>query len=219
MGIYGQWIDTWKQNGSELALILEDDINVSPYVWRWVKAVHEVFGNRDDVFGYCIHTVEMFPVHRAPVKVDPKYNVFLHRLLSPWGFVPHPKVWSGFQKWFHRVRQDKTFKPYIGVEGHIFDTWYKQFEKEGREDSMWTIWFIRYTNDHNLYCVCHNLVRFTNNSYSQLALNRLEIGLHYPKKLRINEDKILTKWNDSYIKFPAKIPRCEFNHTMALVDI
>ena len=43
VGIYGQWIDTWKPNGTELALILEDDINVSPYVWRWVKAVDKVF--------------------------------------------------------------------------------------------------------------------------------------------------------------------------------
>ena len=220
VGIYGQWIDTWKPNGRELALILEDDINVSPYVWRWVKAVHKTFGNRDDVFGYCIQNENViFPVHSAPVEVDPKYNVFLHRLVGSWGFIPHPKVWSDFQKWFHSVRKVKTFKPYIGVDGHIFDRMYKRFEKKGTADSMWTEWFVRYTNDHNLYCVYNNLVRFTNSEYSKLAINRKETGLHFHKKGIFNEDEILTKWNDSYIKFPAKIPRLEFNHNIALVDI
>ena len=84
---------------------------------------------------------------------------------------------------------------------------------------MWTEWFIRYTNDHNLYCVYNNLVRFTNSKYNKLAVNRVEPGLHALEKGRYNEDEILTKWNDSYINFPAKIPRLEFNHRITLVDI
>lgn len=38
VGIYGQWIDTWRplEGSQELALMLEDDLSVSPYAWRWV---------------------------------------------------------------------------------------------------------------------------------------------------------------------------------------
>ena len=84
---------------------------------------------------------------------------------------------------------------------------------------MWTEWFIRYTNGHNLYCVYNNLVRFTNSKYNKLAVNRVEPGLHALEKGRYNDDEILTKWNDSYINFPTKIPRLEFNHRITLVDI
>lgn len=36
VGIYGQWIDTWrpKDGSSELGLLLEDDLTVSPFAWR-----------------------------------------------------------------------------------------------------------------------------------------------------------------------------------------
>ena len=63
--------------------------------------------------------------------------------------------------------------PFLG------DKWYKIFEKSGTEDTMWTEWFIKYTNDRNLYCVYNNLVQFTNNNHSKLAVNREEIGLHF----------------------------------------
>ncbi len=40
VGICGQWIDTWrpKEYSSELAIILEDDVDLSPYAYRWLKA-------------------------------------------------------------------------------------------------------------------------------------------------------------------------------------
>lgn len=43
VGLYGQWMQTWRprndSRGTELALILEDDISVSPYAWRWIRFV------------------------------------------------------------------------------------------------------------------------------------------------------------------------------------
>jgi len=48
----GQWIDTWRprdNSDAELGLILEDDISVSPYAYRWLRAVHRAYRHRTDL--------------------------------------------------------------------------------------------------------------------------------------------------------------------------
>ena len=39
VGIYGQWIDTWRPplDSNELVLLLEDDITPSRFAYRWLK--------------------------------------------------------------------------------------------------------------------------------------------------------------------------------------
>ena len=133
VGIYGQWIDTWKPNGTELALILEDDISVSPYVWRWIKAAHKKFGSRLDILGYSLQSEGViFAVGGGGLKANENIPVFLNRQVGLWGFIPHPKVWGNFQNWFHKVIKDKSIKPYVGG-GVVFNTWYKSFEKKGSQ--------------------------------------------------------------------------------------
>ena len=234
VGIYGQWIDTWRPRGKELALILEDDISVSPYAWRWIKAMHGKFGGRGDILGY---TLQSEGVHLAAggedVSADPEMNVFLNRQMGSWGFIPHPKVWASFQDWYFEVRQNKSFKPYLGG-GVVFDFWYRNFERRGEQDSMWSIWFIHYTNKQNLYCVYSNLVVYANGVNHKLAVHRAEPGLHHLgqgnwffdllygtdyRRGKDNGHELLMKWKDEYIKFPTRIPRYEFNGTTKMVEI
>lgn len=44
VGLLGQWVHTWrpKINTSELALLLEDDIDVSPFVYRYVNVFYDL---------------------------------------------------------------------------------------------------------------------------------------------------------------------------------
>jgi hypothetical protein len=53
VGLYGQWVDSWrpKAGSNELALIIEDDIDVSPYAYRWVRLNHERHGHKDFISG------------------------------------------------------------------------------------------------------------------------------------------------------------------------
>ena len=39
VGIYGQWIDTWRPplDSNELVLLLEDDITPSRFAYKWLK--------------------------------------------------------------------------------------------------------------------------------------------------------------------------------------
>ena len=60
-GVYGQWLDTWKPPSSggeqEIALFVEDDVDISPYAYRWLKKVHAFYGHRDDIAMYCLQDI------------------------------------------------------------------------------------------------------------------------------------------------------------------
>ena len=220
VGIYGQWIDTWHpfEGSKEIALILEDDVSVSPHAWKWIKAVNNKYGNRSDVLGI---TLQMQRVQFAiggqkTVRAPSEDTVFMYRRMGSWGFSPHPRVWADFQDWFHEKYKDKSFHPYIGG-GVVFDQWYKIFEKEGRSDSMWTIWFIYYTEKvrTNLYCVYSNLNDHLKGDNHSISVNRQEPGLHYKGKKGVSNEHLLLKtWNHSYINFPKKIAKFEFSGKM-----
>ena len=219
VGIYGQWIDTWQPRGNELSLILEDDISVSPFAWRWIKAVHNNFGNRSDILGYTLQSEGVTTaVGGKAINAPKEAKVFMNRQMGSWGFAPHPKVWAEFQEWYHEVRKDKNFKPYVGG-GVVFDSWYKNFEKKGTQDSMWTIWFIKYTNERDMYGINNNLVSYTGDKNTQLAVHRREAGLHFQGKGLNNEGKLLTTWKEEYVQFGKTIPKYEFNGKMSDVNL
>ena len=230
VGLYGQWIHTWRlrsNDSRELALILEDDISVSPYAWRWVKAVHQAFGERRDIAGY---TLQCENVNRAdgkgPVPLLTNDTVFLYRIVGSWGFVPHPHRWAEFQDWYERVREQRFFKPY--VDGIYQTDWYRRFEREGRQDTMWTMWFIRYSIDHDLSVVYSNLSSIVAGSVSNsqrgkpgsshgpgyfLAVHRQEPGLHFFGKPRDGSYKLLKTWSSSYVNFTSdtQLTKYDFN--------
>lgn len=212
-GIYGQWIDTWRprKGSNEVALFLEDDLSVSKYTWKWLKAVHNKYGNDSQCFGYTLQSEQVIIASsQGPFRFPPQDTVFMYKLIGSWGFAPTASVWRDFQDWFHKQYQNQTsFRPY--VNGLVMTSWYKNFEKKHTQDSMWTMWFIYYINQRNLYCVFNNLKRVTNNA-SGLCVHRAEPGLHYHGKARKNTDKLLmSHWSDSYVKFPSKIKKYGFN--------
>ena len=46
--------------GNEIALILEDDMTVSPHAYRWLKAVHGKYGRRKDFGGVTLYSNSVF---------------------------------------------------------------------------------------------------------------------------------------------------------------
>jgi len=104
VGIYGQWIDTWRphdDSNDELALILEDDLSISKYAYRWVRAVYRAYSHRADfaaasVTGYQSVTLS----DRRPQRQlsGPKnHTVLMYKGFSSWGLAPKPLQWRRFQ--------------------------------------------------------------------------------------------------------------------------
>ena len=214
VGICAQWIDTWRPKsggGRELALILEDDLSVSPYAYRWLRAAHRKYGSRTDVAGY---TIQSEQVNRAdgggPLRRPRRQAAFLYKLLGSWGFAPHPDSWLAFQDWYHLARRDANFRPYVD-KAPLITKWYKAFELKNRHETMWTIWHVYYCDEHDLFTVYNNIATIAGSDAVLLAANRMEAGLHFQNKGAENTKNLLEVWSDEYIDLPDDPVRYDFN--------
>ncbi|ESN98398.1 hypothetical protein HELRODRAFT_192903 [Helobdella robusta] len=218
-GIMGQWIDTWRprvappfkpknmsstmypyrpEYGKEIALILEDDLSVSPQAYRFVKAAHRKYGGRADYAGVSLQSDEA-KAHNSgeTLKAPANESAFMYVCIGTWGFAPSPQYWAEFQDWFHYARKIKDFQPYL--DGTTPGSWFRSFVQRGTADSMWEMWFIYFANKKNAYTVFSNL-KFVNGDKADscVGINRREVGLHYPSKGAENLCKLLEVWDPKY---------------------
>jgi len=102
-GIIGQWIDTWRPRADsdvELGLILEDDISVSPYAYRWLRAVHHAYRHRSDFAGATLASDQMkilSTTKKGPLAAPKKDTVLMYKGFDAWGFSPKNLHWRRFQ--------------------------------------------------------------------------------------------------------------------------
>ena len=184
VGIWGQWIDSWRPISARgFGLILEDDIEVSPHYYQFLKRAREKYGQRNDVFGYTLQRgtlrANQTGFGRRGLQVDEKELIYLYPLVGSWGYAPEGRVWKEFRKWFHKKSCEKGFHPY--VEGLTPTKWYKKQEKKR---SMWTMWHIKYAEEMGLLTVYANLP-----DKKTLASNWREPGLHFRKQDKKNVKK------------------------------
>jgi len=88
--LQGQWMTVWRPAASfvdgagepEIALILEDDVSVSAYYWRWLRAAHRAYDGRSDVSGYSVSHPEMEHATGSVLEVPVNYTVFMYPVSS-----------------------------------------------------------------------------------------------------------------------------------------
>lgn len=206
--ITGQWIDTWQPPtaANELALILEDDIDVSPHAYRWLLAAHSHYGSWANVSGYTLQmeNTNFFAPEMRPMSGPPTDAAFAYPVLGTWGFAPRPAAWAAFQRWYHETRStNASYKPY--VEGIVPLRWYHELEDTGREETMWEMWHIHYTYLVRQWCIYPNFAGFTGAANVLLSSNRQEVGLHYAEKGLDNTGNLLHHWDSVFVKFPERL--------------
>ena len=214
-GIYGQWIETWRpqQNSKEIAIFLEDDVDLSPYAYRWLKAAYKHFENQTDIAGYSLYEAAVVNFKNPPDLM------FFHARLGTQGFSPTTHHWRAFQDWFHEKQRDPTFHPYVKYDTIVTD-WYKGFEKTHREKSMWSMWFIRFCDDNKLWTVYPNFSAFSktqrfgpelsaNNTF--MAYHRREKGLHFKGTASLSNGKLVSRWQEYFVQFPQNINKYYYN--------
>ena len=150
----------------------------SPYAYRWLRAAHNFTAYRENVAGITLQSEGLISAATGASLKKPKNGIgFFYRLMGSWGFSPDARIWRDFQNWYHSAANDSKFQPY--VDGLVMTRWYKSFQKKNTADSMWTMWFIYYCNEHKLFTLYNNLQSYTKRDDSCLAVNRREPGLHY----------------------------------------
>lgn len=103
------------------------------------------------------------------------------------------------QDWFHQIKSgpnSSTFHPY--VENTVPNSWYLTLESQGRQHTMWEMWYIHFMTKKKLFTVFNNFPAINGDGASCLGINRREVGLHYHSKGPENLCKLLSTWNTSY---------------------
>ena len=208
VGLYGQWINSWrpKENTTELALFLEDDIDVSPYAWKWLKAAYHRYRDDPEVFGIGLKPSYIVTgrLKHQFIRVPRKYTAFKYKLLHSHGFAPLPHAWRRFQDWYYKESNRTYLKPY--VPNIIPTLWYKRFQKRNTEDSMWTMWAIYYMWQTKKFAVFPNFSRLIKRRNGALVVHRREKGLHFKgvDRVRNSESLLLNQWLKGFSKFPRE---------------
>ncbi|CAH1781010.1 unnamed protein product [Owenia fusiformis] len=220
VGIIGQWIDSWKlgPDNKEICVILEDDVDVSPHFYTWLKPVHLKYQHRDDVSGVGLSTIFPDPLADKPqclekMKQTPsmcnairvvfnKNPVYMYKIPTTWGFSPKISSWRKFQIWYHNTRRsNSTFKPTIDAP-IIHNTWFN-----GVRD-MWSMWHIYHCHTNKLYCIFPNIVK-----NGKFANHRQEKGLHYfPAETKSQyTSSLVEEWKDMYLDLPDKLIHVDYD--------
>ncbi|XP_033725273.1 uncharacterized protein LOC117315236, partial [Pecten maximus] len=199
-GIYGQWMKTWNppSDSKEIAVILEDDLTVSKYFYKWLKNVHAKYDSLPYINGYALQGYSMKHGGAAGQLRAPDENiVFMYPILGTWGFSPNRENWIKYVKWFDSMSKVNNFKP--TVSGILPTLWYNNFIKQGKTGGMWSMWHIYHAWKFKEQTIYPNLP-----GKSGLTINWKESGLHYSKSQTVtkNKDPILTVWDKKFDNLP-----------------
>jgi hypothetical protein len=205
-----QWLLSWRpqENSKEMALIIEDDVDISPYAVRWLLAANKTFFDDSSVYSYTLKSEMVCGQHTpacAPIPVPKTHPAFKFPLFGNWGFSPKGSFWRQFQDWYtETLRKTPSYRPY--VEGlHRYNDWYERFLKEGTARTMVHEMFIlHYVFGHRekIYCLYHNLQAVTGNTGAKLSTHRQESGMHYKGQGKKSEQlHLVTDWDPTYANF------------------
>ena len=213
--IDGQWIDTWhpKVDTREIALIIEDDVDISNQSLRWLHHAHDAYDHLNDIGGYTLQMqgTRFFAGGKGGLRGPPTDNVFLYGVLGTWGYSPHANSWREFQHFFHS--KNSSVKPY--VPGILPNKWYQMFEKTGRQRSMWEMWHIYFTRQHHHFTVYCNIHVMTGRGNILLSHNRKEKGLHFGgkagKKSNVHWEQLMSVLKPEWLNFSKTPVRFSYN--------
>lgn len=173
MGLRDAWFNAWKPtNNNDRAIILEDDVEVSPPWFLWVNGAYDAYANVRAVAGFSLQRQDLVPLtdrqrrqDRVPSNGN---NPFLYRLLGSIGFAPNARVWTEFLNWTECALCNGVD---VSVEGLITSRWWRKYDKK----SLWSQHFIYYMYHNDLYC----LYQFPKNDTQSLGLHWKEKGEHF----------------------------------------
>lgn len=213
------WLFSYRpKNGTrEVAMILEDDIDISRHTWKWYKALHNHFRFANYIAGYSLKgkdaNIRTKEKKEVPIRGNKGHTIVLYNCFQAWGYSPNPAVWRKYQEFYMAnrklinpndlVNRRDEFEPTI--EGSLHTYWYNMHKGTGYKETLaHEMWNVYYTQKHNLYTVYSNLNYLTGREDVRLCENREEKGLHYDgdTKTLDSDALLLKKWDPKYAQFP-----------------
>lgn len=153
MGLRGAWFEAWTPRDSiQHGIILEDDVEVSPRWYVWLRAAWAAYGGHTDIAGVSLQrqTFVAKEPHSWDAEIVNDHQPFLYLLVGSYGFSPNPIHWKRFITWVHSIDL-ATYD--VSIPGLRTSDWWKS----GRTGHNWTQYFIYYCNIHDVYNLYVNL--------------------------------------------------------------
>jgi len=168
-GLRRAWLNAWPtvgQPGDARTLILEDDLEVSRWWFKWLSLMWKTYGHRDDLGGITLGRYQTCPVEALDgeqCEIANGHRPFLSRLVGSWGFSPNARFWK---KFLASEAQWINSEPAIG--DLAINVWMKS-----KKGSVWTLYWMKYSTElslFTLYVTCPN--------QKALAIHHREKGEH-----------------------------------------
>lgn len=212
-GLYQQWMYTWDLDSpGDIAVILEDDLELSPAFYQWLKRAHSQYGDDPEVGAFTLQRTEIRPRKPPPryyqghLRIPRGTDIFKYRLAGSWGLAPKRETWRAFLRWFEAKRRAGE-RPYL--EDHVFTTWYKRQERgHAIARTMWTSWFIKFVDERNIFTVTPYAPNRTT-----LSGCWKEPGLHFGKKSERTDFPIFQGKIDDFM-WPRKLDKYDWDGTI-----
>ena len=101
------------------------------------------------------------------------------------------------------------------TKNFYFSGWYKSYEKQHKEQTMWSMWDIRFSVDNHLFTVFPYFNKVYPDVATALAYCRKEKGVHTSSTSTQKHKEMMKIWSDNYIKFTPDLKRFHCNGSKA----
>ncbi len=213
VGLYQQWLYTWDLTNpltDEFAIILEDDLELAPTYYQWLKEARRRYDNDPQIGGYTLQRLRYRP--RAPranqrvLHVPRGVHAFKYRMQGSWGTAPKRDVWLKFRRWYEAQRRIGA-KPYM--RNFAGTTLYRRGENaDGFNPTVWTQWYHKFADEMGYFSVvAHPPGRAT------LCANWREAGSHY-NGTTMKPDYPLYNGNVSSFNWPDTLLSLDWDGTI-----
>ncbi|XAR60282.1 hypothetical protein NMG60_11033588 [Bertholletia excelsa] len=175
VGLQAQWLEAWwPSSDDEFVFVVEDDLEVSPLYYKFLKGliVNYYYNSSNfspSIYGASLQRPRFVPgKHGNKLKLESGTHVFLYQLVGTWGQLLFPRPWKEFRLWYD-IHKARGIKPFL--EGMVTNGWYKKMGER-----IWTPWFIKFIHSHGYF----NL--YTNFSNERaLSRSHRDAGVNYGK--------------------------------------
>ncbi|KAL2651335.1 hypothetical protein R1flu_019463 [Riccia fluitans] len=157
-GYQGQWIESWwPSSDDEFALILDDDVELSPLFYRYVRSLISTYYYQEaqydpSIYGISLQRPQLVPGKSGhPIKLDVRTRLFMYEMVGIWGQVFFPKPWKEFRAWYD-TNKNHGQKPLL--EGMLTTDWYRE-----HGEKMWTPWFVKFVHSRGYYSLYTNFLK------------------------------------------------------------
>ncbi|XP_047058540.1 uncharacterized protein LOC124665180 [Lolium rigidum] len=176
-GLQAQWIEAWwPGSDDEFAFVVEDDLQVSPLYYRFLKrVVMRYYYDRDNyspyVFGASLQRPRFVAgKHGNKIELDSETRLFLYQMVGTWGQLLFPKPWKEFRLWYDEQKA-KGIKPIL--QGMKTTGWYKKMGER-----IWTPWFIKFVHSRGYFNIYTNFLK-----ERALSISHRDAGVNYGRSV------------------------------------